>query len=65
MGESNNSQLSEFLVNEGIAFQKGVFIKIKFPKKNELLSELKNLYAIDVNKDQQGNGIGTKMMEYI
>lgn len=43
MVESHNSQLSEFLVNKGIAFQNGVFVKTKFPKKNELLSELKNL----------------------
>ena len=43
MVESHNSQLSEFLRNEGITFQNGFFFKTNFMKKNELFSEVKNL----------------------
>ncbi|WP_299622157.1 AraC family transcriptional regulator [uncultured Tenacibaculum sp.] len=40
MIESHNSHLSDFLASEGIAFQNGVFVKTKFPEKNELLTKL-------------------------
>ncbi len=43
MLESYNSQLYDFLRNEGIEFQNGVFLKSSFVKKEELFSGIKKL----------------------
>lgn len=43
MVESHNFQLYDFLGNEGIEFQNGVFLKSSFAKKDKLFSEIKKL----------------------